>query len=194
MQNPVLKLTVATVLAAACATSAFAQSSDARDANQQQRIENGLQSGQLNTREAGRLERGEARIDRLEAGARRDGTVTPAEQARIGAAQNRESAAIYRQKHDAQVGDPGSASSRRLQRDVARSENQEARIARGERTGQLSAREAGALERGQARVDRATARAAADGHVGPREQARVQARENNQSARIYRKKHNGVGA
>ena len=35
-----------------------------RDVNQQQRIEQGLQSGQLNTREASRLEREEAKVER----------------------------------------------------------------------------------------------------------------------------------
>ena len=43
--------------------AAFAQAGTVqRDVNQQQRIEQGLQSGQLNTREAGRLENEEARV------------------------------------------------------------------------------------------------------------------------------------
>jgi hypothetical protein len=47
------------------------------------------------------------------------------------------------------------------------------------------------LERGQAHVDRKEANAAANGHVGAREQGRIQRSENRQSARVYRKKHNG---
>ena len=189
-----VRLVPLVALAAAFATPAFAQeaSTTQRNVNQQQRIENGLQSGQLSTREAARLERGEARVDRIEADAGRDGTVSAAERARITAAQNRESRAIYDQKHDAQVGNPASASSQRMQADVQRSVNQQARIEQGVQSGQLTAREASRLERGQARTSRATARAGADGDVTAREQGRIQARDDRQSGRIFRKKHNGV--
>jgi hypothetical protein len=183
-------------LASTFAASAFAQTAGdvQRDVNQQTRIENGLKSGQLSTREAGRLESGEARIEKMEANANRNGSVSAAEQARIDAAQNRESRAIYNQKHDAQTGNPQSASSQRMQADVQRNVNQQARIEQGVQSGALSARETARLERGQARVDRATARAAANGRVGAGEQARLQGREDRQSARIYRKKHKAVGA
>ena len=203
MNARIVKLGLAAALVSAFATPVFAQAvgsqarsevAGQRDLNQQQRIESGLQSGQLNTREAGRLERGEARVEKMEANADRNGSVSAREQARITAAQNRESRAIYDQKHDAQVGNPASASSQRMQSDVQRNVNQQARIEQGVKSGQLTTREAGSLERGQARTDRATARASADGHVGGREQARLQAREDRQSARIYRKKHNGAAA
>jgi hypothetical protein len=46
------------------------------------------------------------------------------------------------------------------------------------------------LEAGQARTDRKIANAAADGHVGAGEQARVQRTENRDSRQVYRKKHN----
>jgi hypothetical protein len=36
------------------------------------------------------------------------------------------------------------------------------------------------------------ANAAANGHVGAREQRGIQRAENRQSGRIYRKKHNGI--
>ncbi len=200
MHARLIELGLAAALTTAFAVPAFAQTAvgsqadTQRDVSQQRRIESGLQSGQLNTREAGRLEAGEAHVERLQANAERNGSVSAGEQARIDAAQNRESRAIHDQKHDAQVGNPNSASSRRLQADVQRNENQQARIAQGERSGELSTREAGSLERGQARTDRATARAAANGHVSGGEQARLQARENRQSGRVFRKKHNGVVA
>ena len=47
-----------------------------RDVNQEKRIEQGLQSGALNTREAARLEREEAHVDRLEANAMKDGKLS----------------------------------------------------------------------------------------------------------------------
>ncbi len=195
MHARLVRLGLASVLAAAFAAPALAQTTQSdtqRNVDQQQRIENGLQSGQLNTKEAGRLERGETRIDKMEANADRNGSVSAREQARITRAQNRESGAIYNQKHDAQVGNPASASSQRMQSDVQRNVNQQARIEQGEKSGQLSTHEAGSLERGQARTDRSIARAAANGRVGANEQARVQARENRQSARVFNKKHNGV--
>jgi hypothetical protein len=46
------------------------------------------------------------------------------------------------------------------------------------------------LERGQARVDRAEARAGADGHVSAGEHARIQHKQNQQSRKIFRDKHN----
>ena len=162
-----------------------------RNINQQQRIEQGLKDGSLNTREAARLERGEARIERMESRAMRDGNLSDAERARINNAQNAESQRIYNQRHDAQTGDPNSASSRRMQADVQRNVYQQERIQAGVKNGSLTNREAGNLERGQSRINRAEARAGADGHVGPVEQRNIQARENRQSANIYAKKHNG---
>ncbi len=200
MHTRLIQLGLAAALATAFAAPVFAQTAvgsqadTQRNVNQQQRIESGLKSGQLTTREAGRLESGEARVERIQANAERNGSVSTQEQARITAAQNRESKAIYDQKHDAQVGNPNSASSQRMQADVQRNANQQARIEKGEQSGSLTTREAGALERGQARTDRATARPAADGHVGAREQAHLQAREDRQSARIHRRKHNAAAA
>ena len=160
-----------------------------RDVNQQQRIEQGLKSGSLNTGEAAKLERGEARIDRMESNAAKDGTLSPAEKARIQRAQNQESRQINRLENNAARGNPNSASSQRMQADVQRNVNQERRIEQGVQSGQLTNREVGGLERGQARVDRAEARAGADGKVGPNEQRRIQKAENKQSKRIYHEKH-----
>ena len=187
---------LALIAASVFCTAAYAQGNIAtdvqRDENQQERIEQGLKSGQLNTKEAGRLEREQQVINRTEANATKDGKITAQEQARIKAEQNRASSDIYREKHDAQVGNPNSASSLRMQKDVQRNVNQEARIEQGVKSGQLTNREAGKLERGQAHVDRKEANAAADGRVGAREQGRIQRTENRQSRRIYRKKHNAV--
>jgi len=96
---------------------------------------------------------------------------------------------IYREKHDAQTGDPSSASSRRMQADVQRNINQQKRIEQGVDSGQLTNREAGKLERGQARENRLEGRAGADGRVDANEQGRIRRTENRQSRRIYREKH-----
>lgn len=76
---------------------------DNREDRQQQRIANGIESGALTAPEAARLERGEARLNRNEAQAKQDGTVTPRERARLQHEANHMSKRIYRQKHDAQT-------------------------------------------------------------------------------------------
>lgn len=160
-----------------------------RDVNQEKRIEQGLQSGQLTTREAATLQREESRVDRMQSNALKDGKMTAAEQAKLNAAQNKVSADIYADKHNSATGNPNSASSKRMQADVQRNINQQQRIENGVQNGSLTNREVAKLEGGQARVARKEARAGADGHVGAGEQANIQRTENRQSRKIYRQKH-----
>jgi hypothetical protein len=77
-----------------------------RNINQEKRIEGGVQNGSLTNREVGKLERGQAHVDRKEYAAGRDGHVAANEQRRIQRAENVQSRRIYRQKHDAQVRKP----------------------------------------------------------------------------------------
>jgi len=161
-----------------------------RNANQQERIEQGLQSGQLTTKEAAKLEKGEARVEKIEQRAEANGKLTDAERRRIEQAQNKESREIYREKHDGQSGNPNSASSQRMQADVQRNINQQQRIEQGVQAGQLTNREVGNLQKGQANANRKEARAGANGHVSASEQQRIQAAESHQSRRIHREKHN----
>ena len=181
---------VPALLATLLALPVFAQTATEaqRNVDQQQRIENGLKSGQLTTREASKLEREESNINRAEANAMKDGVMTSAEQKRINSMQNRASQDIYNQKHDAQVGNSNSASSQRMQADVQRNVNQEKRIQNGIANGSLSSSEAAKLDRGQAKVDRQEARDGRDGNVSAREQRRIQHAENRQSGRIHRLK------
>lgn len=180
------------LLTAAAWAQTPAQQDQQRDVNQQQRIEQGLQSGQLSTKEAGSLERQEQHVDKMEARDLKNGSISPAEQARLNAAQNRVSSDIAADKHNGVTGNPSSASSQRMQADVQRNVNQQQRIANGMANGSLTNREAGSLERGQAHVNGREANAAANGHVGAGEQRRIQRSENRQSGRIFRKKHNAV--
>jgi hypothetical protein len=75
---------------------------DQRQANQEQRIDQGIASGQLTQREAGRLEQQQKHINTMEDKAKSDGVVTKKERARLHAAQDKASKKIYRQKHDRQ--------------------------------------------------------------------------------------------
>ena len=190
------KLTLVALATSVLSTAAWAQTTaeqdQQRDVNQQERIEQGLKSGELSTKEAGSLERDEQHVDRMEAKDLKNGSISPAEQAKLNAAQNKTSNAIYNDKHNATTGNPNSASSQGMQTDVQRNVNQQQRIANGMNSGALTNKEAGSLERGQAHVDRKEANAAANGHVGAGEQRRIQRSENRQSNRIYNKKHNAV--
>lgn len=193
-QGPEMNLTrtIVTTAIALLPAVALAQSAAVqiqRDINQQQRIQQGLQSGELTTQEAARLEREEAAVSRMQARALSDGKLTEAERARIDHAQDRVSRHIYAEKHDAQKGDPDSPSSQRMQAAVQRNINQNVRIREGIESGELTQREVAKLQRGQARIEQREARAGSDGHIGPREHHRLQRAENRQSARIYREKH-----
>ena len=75
---------------------------DQRQANQDQRIDQGIASGQLNEQEAKRLRRQREYVNKMEDRALSDDVMTKRERARIGAAQNRTSHHIAREKHDRQ--------------------------------------------------------------------------------------------
>ena len=186
------KTAVAAALGTLFATAALAQSNTEiiqRNVNQQQRIEQGLQSGQLTVQEAGRLEREESRVGRMQANALRDGTLSAQESARINGAQDRVSRDIARESHDAQTGNPNSPDSRRMQADVQRNIKQQQRIENGVRSGQLTNREAARAEYGASRIERTEGRAARDGNISRNEQRHIQSAENRESRGIYREQH-----
>jgi hypothetical protein len=159
-----------------------------RDVNQEKRIEAGLKDGSLSTREAARLEKEQAHVDRIQAQALKDGKLSDVERARLAAAQNKTSADIAAARHNAVKGDPTSVSSQRLQTDVARNVSQQQRIENGVKNGSLTNKEVARLERGQAHVDAKEAKAGANGHVSAAEQRSVQRTENRQSKRIHQQK------
>ncbi len=188
------RILVSAVLLAIGTAGAMAQTTAStvqRDVNQETRIDNGLKDGSLSTKEAGRLEREESRVDRLQAKDLKDGKLTPRERAQLLRAQNKASRDIQAAESNGVKGNPESKSSERMQADVQRNINQEKRIEQGVQTGALTNREVGSLERGESRVDRKEARAARDGHVGQHEQAVIQRKDDKQSEEIFDKKHNG---
>jgi hypothetical protein len=73
---------------------------DGRQDRQDDRIEAGVDKGQLTGREAFRLERRQGRISRYEARAKSDGVVTADERARLEQMQDRASAAIFAARHN----------------------------------------------------------------------------------------------
>ena len=90
-----------------CATSlVFDQANtpkiDQRQAKQEQRIDQGMASGQLNEREANRLNNQQEHINKMEDKAKSDGVVTKKERKKLAKSQERASRRIARQKYDAQ--------------------------------------------------------------------------------------------
>lgn len=73
---------------------------DKRQARQAGRIVDGAKSGELTRREARSLVRGQKRIRRMKRRAAEDGEITDEERRRIRRAQRRQSADIYRKKHN----------------------------------------------------------------------------------------------
>jgi hypothetical protein len=165
-----------------------------RDVHQQQRILGGLQDGSLTTDEAARLQRDQARVDRLQSRALRDGELSPTEARRLDHAQDAASLHIRAARHNDREGNPDSASSQRSQAATERNVHQADRIADGAREGQLTNREIARLERGQARSHGQQARQGRDGQVSARENLRRDATQDRQSVRIHRGRHNGNGA
>lgn len=85
------------------ASSERMQNDVQRNINQEKRIKQGVTSGSLTTKETGKLEGQQARIDRKEARTGANGNVSAQEQRRIQRTENRASNKVYQQKHDAQT-------------------------------------------------------------------------------------------
>lgn len=184
-----IRLVTGTVMTLALAGMTFAQVNPRRE-NQQDRIANGVQSGQLTAGETTNLEtkeqaiNGEVRHDRAVNG----GTLTNAEKARVNRQQNRLSGRIYADKHNASTQHYGS-------NEVGtRRENQQDRIAQGIRSGRLTAGETARLEGQQTGINHEVRadRAANGGKLTPGEKAQVNHQLNGASRNIYAKKHNAA--
>src|SRR2546423_7887775 len=110
MQATFTKLMLLAALVLPLAATAQAQTNchhprgiNAREHRQEQRIQQGVRSGELTRREAERLQAEQARIRVDEAYARRSGgEFTARERARIERAEHKASKDIYKQKHDGQ--------------------------------------------------------------------------------------------
>jgi hypothetical protein len=97
---------VAGIMAFLLSGVSFAQTNDPvvqkRMGIQEQRIDQGIESGQLTPREAGRLEANQARIKQMEQRMKSDGQLTGRERNRLQNMLDNSGARIFRQKHDRQ--------------------------------------------------------------------------------------------
>ena len=180
---PVAAQTNSTTPAAAPATI------NQRKENQQDRIANGIQSGELTAGETKNLEKKESNLNQEERDMRKldNGHLTSADRATLNQQQNAVSKDIYKQKHDAQVQNVNPKS------EVGQRErNQQERIAQGVKSGQMTAGEAANVEHREAAINHEvhTERAANGGTLTQAERRQVNRQENRTSKAIYRKKHN----
>jgi hypothetical protein len=161
-----------------------------RKENQQDRVAQGIRSGQLTAGETSHLEtkeaaiNGETRADRAANG----GKLTAAEKAQVNRQQNQLSKQIYKDKHNANTAKFGNNKVGR------RRENQQDRVAQGIRSGQLTAGETAKLENQQRGLNQQISadRAANGGKLTAGERKQINHEQNKASRNIYHQKHNGA--
>jgi hypothetical protein len=160
-----------------------------RKENQQDRIGNGIQSGQLTAGETRNLEKKESEVNHEERDMRKldNGHLTAADRATLHQQQNAVSKDIYKDKHNSRVQnvDPKSEVGQRQR-------NQQERIAQGVKSGQLTAGETAHLEGREAAIHKEVHndRVANGGTLTGAERRQVNRQQNRTSGAIYRKKHN----
>jgi len=161
-----------------------------REHRQQERISNGVQSGELTPAEAARLEQREQDLNKqiAEDRAANGGKLTPEQRRQMQQELTGISARIHRQKHDGQATPAHPAT------EVGRREKlQQDRIAGGIASGQLTPAEVQRLEAREAVLRRQIAedRAANGGKLTAEERAQVNKELTEISVRIHRQKHDG---
>jgi hypothetical protein len=192
----------AAALIALCVPSAFAQQSSTtattpdkpetiaqRKDNQQDRIAQGIDSGQLTAGESKNLETKEADVNKEEHTMRSedDGHLTAADRAKLNNQQNHLSNQIYDDKHNDNTAHYGNGEIGQ------RRENQQDRIAQGVKSGQLTAGETAKLENQQQGINREIGadRQANGGKLTNLDKKAINQSQNKASKNIYNKKHNG---
>lgn len=157
-----------------------------REANQDQRIANGLRSGQMTAGEAARADQRQANINRQIRNDRQvnGGVLTAQERQQINREQNGASRQIYNENHNGSRVAPNEVDNREA--------NQQQRVANGLRNGDESSGEAARANEAQANLDRQIQndRRGDEGRLTAQERRQVAHRQNNNSRQIYRQEHN----
>jgi hypothetical protein len=183
------RLVLTTAAVSFLAIGAFAQNSEvgARRENQQDRIAQGVSSGQLTAGETANLEKKESAINQEVRTDRslNGGHLTGQERNIVNGQQNRMSNQIYQDKHNAATQHYGNNLV------DARRENQQDRIAQGIRNGSLNAAQTARLEKGESAINQEvhTDRTLNGGKLTPGEKGQVNRQQNGMSQRIYNNKH-----
>jgi hypothetical protein len=182
-------LSAPAIFAQSATTNDPPQTIQQRKENQQDRIGQGVQSGQLTAGETKNLETKEAGLNKEERTMRSedDGHLTSADRTKLNNQQNHVSNQIYDDKHNGAVQNNGAGEIGQ------RKENQQDRIAQGVKSGQLTPGETAKLEKQQQGINRETAgmREANGGKLTAADKRAVNQQQNRASRNIYNKKHNG---
>jgi hypothetical protein len=161
-----------------------------RKENQQDRIANGVKSGQLTAGETANLETKEAAINRETRADRaaNAGKLTAGEKQQVNHQQNQLSKQIYNDKHNTNTAHYGN------NQVGQRRENQQDRIAQGIKSGQLTAGETAKLENQQRGINQQVKadRSANGGKLTQGEKQQINRQQNAASRNIYNKKHNAA--
>jgi hypothetical protein len=161
-----------------------------REANQDQRISNGLRSGQMTSGEAAKAERTQSHIDQQVHNDRaaNGGKLTGQEKQQINGEQNAASRQIYNEKHNGNTVKPNEVDNREA--------NQQQRTAQGLRSGQMTSGEAARTNRNQAKVAQQVhnERTANGGALTGQQRKQANQEENKNSRQIYNEKHNNKTA
>jgi len=157
-----------------------------REANQDQRVANGLRTGQMTSGEAARADKTQSRIDQQVHNDRaaNGGRLTGQERQQINGEQNAASRQIYNEKHNANTVKPNAVDNREA--------NQQQRTANGLRSGQMTSGEAARTNRNQAGVAQQVHndRTANGGALNRQQKQQVNRQQNRNSGQIYNEKHN----
>jgi hypothetical protein len=160
-----------------------------RDRDQQDRIANGIDSGQLTAGETKNLESRESNLNREVRNDRStdDGHLTRQERQQINRQQNHLSHSIYQDKHIANVAHYGN-------NEVGqRRGNQQDRIANGLSNGKMTAGQTARVENREQGINEQihADRQANGGRLTGQEHRQINREQNGASRQIYRDKHNG---
>ncbi|HXR39118.1 MAG TPA: YXWGXW repeat-containing protein [Terracidiphilus sp.] len=173
-------------ISAADRSSGLRYNPNTREANQDQRIANGLRSGQMTSGEAARAERTQSRIDQQVHNDRaaNGGRLTGQEKQQINSEQNAASRQIYNEKHNGNTIKPNEVDNREA--------NQQQRTANGLRSGQMTSGEAARTNRNQANVAQQVhnERTANGGALNQQQKQQINQEQNKNSKQIYNEKHN----
>ena len=168
------------------AAAARAVGPNGREANQDQRVANGLRSGQMTSGEAARADQRQSAIDQQVRNDRvaNGGTLTQQQRQQVNREQNGASRQIYNEKHNGNTVAPNAVDNREA--------NQQQRTAQGLRTGQMTSGEAARTNQRQANVDQQVhnERTANGGALNNQQRQQVNREQNHDSKQINNEKHN----
>lgn len=157
-----------------------------REANQDQRIANGLKSGQMTSGEAARAEHTQSNIDHQVAADRaaNGGRLTGQERNQINGEQNAASRQIYNENHNGATVGQNQVNTREA--------NQEQRIANGQRSGQMTSGEAARAQGTQSNIAGQTHadRTANGGALNQQQRQQINREQNGASRQINNQNHN----